>query len=84
MPWAPAAARQAGRASRLTQPAPSHATQVKDASLLRFLVDMRDADLDNKQMRDDLMTMLIAGGARVLAAEGPRLPRAAGGVQGWA
>ncbi|KAL4440213.1 hypothetical protein ABPG75_003214 [Micractinium tetrahymenae] len=36
-------------------------SKVKDASLLRFLVDMRDADLDNKQMRDDLMTMLIAG-----------------------
>lgn len=36
--------------------------QVKDASLLRFLVDMRDADLEAKQMRDDLMTMLIAGG----------------------
>ena len=35
--------------------------QVKDASLLRFLVDMRDADLEAKQMRDDLMTMLIAG-----------------------
>ncbi len=35
--------------------------QVRDASLLRFLVDMRDADLETKQMRDDLMTMLIAG-----------------------
>jgi len=34
---------------------------VKDPSLLRFLVDMRDADIDNKQLRDDLMTMLIAG-----------------------
>jgi cytochrome P450 len=34
---------------------------VQDASLLRFLVDMRDADLEAKQLRDDLMTMLIAG-----------------------
>lgn len=36
-------------------------SNVKDASLLRFLVDMRDADLEAKQLRDDLMTMLIAG-----------------------
>lgn len=35
--------------------------EVKDPSLLRFLVDMRGADPDNKQLRDDLMTMLIAG-----------------------
>ena len=35
--------------------------QVNDPSLLRFLVDMRDADLSDKQLRDDLMTMLIAG-----------------------
>lgn len=35
--------------------------QVTDPSLLRFLVDVRDADLDDKQLRDDLMTMLIAG-----------------------
>lgn len=34
---------------------------VTDPSLLRFLVDMRGADIDNKQLRDDLMTMLIAG-----------------------
>merc|ERR1719491_1616991 len=34
---------------------------VKDPSLLRFLVDMKGADIDNKQLRDDLMTMLIAG-----------------------
>ena len=32
-----------------------------DPSMLRFLVDMRGADIDNKQLRDDLMTMLIAG-----------------------
>ena len=35
--------------------------QVSDPSLLRFLVDLRDADIDDKQLRDDLMTMLIAG-----------------------
>jgi cytochrome P450 family 97 subfamily B polypeptide 3 len=35
--------------------------EVQDPSLLRFLVDMRGADIDNKQLRDDLMTMLIAG-----------------------
>jgi len=37
------------------------ANEVKDPSLLRFLVDLRGADIDNKQLRDDLMTMLIAG-----------------------
>jgi cytochrome P450 family 97 subfamily B polypeptide 3 len=36
-------------------------TQVTDPSLLRFLVDVRGADPDDKQLRDDLMTMLIAG-----------------------
>ena len=35
--------------------------QVSDPSLLRFLVDIRDADPSDKQLRDDLMTMLIAG-----------------------
>ncbi|KAJ4980723.1 hypothetical protein NE237_031560 [Protea cynaroides] len=34
---------------------------LKDASLLRFLVDMRGVDVDDHQLRDDLMTMLIAG-----------------------
>lgn len=29
--------------------------------MLRFLVDMRGADATSKQLRDDLMTMLIAG-----------------------
>jgi len=28
--------------------------EVKDPSLLRFLVDMRGADIDNKQLRDDV------------------------------
>ncbi|PON41036.1 Cytochrome P450, E-class, group I [Trema orientale] len=36
-------------------------SNLKDASLLRFLVDMRGADVDDHQLRDDLMTMLIAG-----------------------
>ena len=40
---------------------PSLLLQVKDPSLLRFMVDLRDADIDDKQLRDDLMTMLIAG-----------------------
>ena len=30
-------------------------------SLLRFLIDMRGEDTSSKQLRDDLMTMLIAG-----------------------
>jgi cytochrome P450 len=34
---------------------------VKDPSLLRFLVDLRGEEVDNKQMRDDLITLLIAG-----------------------
>jgi len=32
-----------------------------DPSLLRFLVDMRGEDLSSQVLRDDLMTMLIAG-----------------------
>ncbi|XP_040376980.1 cytochrome P450 97B2, chloroplastic [Oryza brachyantha] len=36
-------------------------SSLKDTSLLRFLVDMRGADVDDRQLRDDLMTMLIAG-----------------------
>ncbi|KAL8474182.1 hypothetical protein ACS0TY_030852 [Phlomoides rotata] len=36
-------------------------SSIKDASLLRFLVDMRGVDADDRQLRDDLMTMLIAG-----------------------
>lgn len=36
-------------------------SNLKDASLLRFFVDMRGADVDDCQLRDDLMTMLIAG-----------------------
>ncbi|CAG9464570.1 unnamed protein product [Pedinophyceae sp. YPF-701] len=34
---------------------------IKDPSLLRFLVDSRGEDISTKQLRDDLMTMLIAG-----------------------
>ena len=33
----------------------------QDPSLLRFLVDIRGADVTDSQLRDDLMTMLIAG-----------------------
>ena len=29
--------------------------------MLRFLVDLRGEEVDNKQMRDDLITLLIAG-----------------------
>ncbi|PNW88395.1 hypothetical protein CHLRE_01g027550v5 [Chlamydomonas reinhardtii] len=36
-------------------------SKVSDPSLLRFLVDMRGEEPTNKQLRDDLMTMLIAG-----------------------
>ena len=32
-----------------------------DASLLRFRVDMKGDDVNYKQLRDDLMTMLVAG-----------------------
>ena len=35
--------------------------QVKDPSMLRFLIDLRGEEVDNKQMRDDLITLLIAG-----------------------
>lgn len=34
---------------------------VSDPSMLRFLVDLRGESTTNKQLRDDLMTMLIAG-----------------------
>jgi cytochrome P450 family 97 subfamily B polypeptide 3 len=34
---------------------------VTDPSLLRFLVDLRGEETTNAQLRDDLMTMLIAG-----------------------
>jgi cytochrome P450 family 97 subfamily B polypeptide 3 len=36
-------------------------SNIKDPSLLRFLADMRGEDLTAKQLRDDLMTFLIAG-----------------------
>ena len=35
--------------------------QVSDPSMLRFLVDLRGEDATDSQLRDDLMTMLIAG-----------------------
>jgi cytochrome P450 len=36
-------------------------SSMEDPSLLRFLVDLRGGDCDDKQLRDDLMTMLVAG-----------------------
>jgi cytochrome P450 len=36
-------------------------TKSSDPSLLRFLVDLRGEETTNKQLRDDLMTMLVAG-----------------------
>lgn len=36
-------------------------SKVKDPSILRFLADMRGEDKSNRQLRDDLMTFLIAG-----------------------
>eukprot|EP00600_Ochromonadales_sp_CCMP1393_P009817 CAMPEP_0174970684 /NCGR_PEP_ID=MMETSP0004_2-20121128/9537_1 /TAXON_ID=420556 /ORGANISM="Ochromonas sp., Strain CCMP1393" /LENGTH=682 /DNA_ID=CAMNT_0016220477 /DNA_START=207 /DNA_END=2255 /DNA_ORIENTATION=- len=35
--------------------------EIENTSLLRFLVDMRGEDSTSTQLRDDLMTMLIAG-----------------------
>ena len=35
--------------------------KVTDPSMLRFLVDLRGEEATNKQLRDDLMTMLVAG-----------------------
>ena len=36
-------------------------SKMENPSLLRFLVDMRGEEATSKQLRDDLMTMLIAG-----------------------
>ena len=36
-------------------------TKMENPSLLRFLVDMRGEESTSRQLRDDLMTMLIAG-----------------------
>jgi len=36
-------------------------SKVKDPSMLRFLIDLRGEETDSKQMRDDLITLLIAG-----------------------
>jgi cytochrome P450 family 97 subfamily B polypeptide 3 len=36
-------------------------SSMENPSLLRFLVDMRGEDTTSRQLRDDLMTMLIAG-----------------------
>jgi len=34
---------------------------IEDPSMLRFLIDIRGGDCEDKQLRDDLMTLLIAG-----------------------
>lgn len=51
--------------TRLCSPSPltqaRDYSSAKDPSLLRFLVDLRGEDATTKQLRDDLMTMLIAG-----------------------
>jgi cytochrome P450 family 97 subfamily B polypeptide 3 len=36
-------------------------SKIENPSLLRFLVDMRGEESSSKQLRDDLMTMLVAG-----------------------
>ena len=36
-------------------------SKVSDPSMLRFLIDLRGEEVDNTQMRDDLITLLIAG-----------------------
>ena len=36
-------------------------SKLENQSLLRFLVDMRGEEASSSQLRDDLMTMLIAG-----------------------
>lgn len=41
-----------------------------DPSLLRFLADMRGEDLTSKVLRDDLMTMLIAGHETTAVSDG--------------
>lgn len=42
-------------------------TGMSDPSLLRFLVELRGEQTTNKQLRDDLMTLLIAGHETVAA-----------------
>ena len=65
--WQPALHLNISNSSQ-TNPRPCCLLQVQDPSLLRFLVDLRDADIDDKQLRDDLMTMLIAGHCADLGA----------------
>lgn len=36
-------------------------SSIENPSMLRFMVDMKDEDSTSKQLRDDLMTMLVAG-----------------------
>merc|ERR1719191_434293 len=41
---------------------------MENPSMLQFLVDMSDSDVNSKQLRDDLMTMLIAGHETIASA----------------
>eukprot|EP00542_Grammatophora_oceanica_P012339 CAMPEP_0194036482 /NCGR_PEP_ID=MMETSP0009_2-20130614/8828_1 /TAXON_ID=210454 /ORGANISM="Grammatophora oceanica, Strain CCMP 410" /LENGTH=707 /DNA_ID=CAMNT_0038678249 /DNA_START=54 /DNA_END=2177 /DNA_ORIENTATION=- len=41
--------------------------QVQDPSMLRFMVDMRGANIDDQQLRDDFITMLVSGHETVAA-----------------
>mmetsp|Transcript_12918 Transcript_12918/g.27429 ORF Transcript_12918/g.27429 Transcript_12918/m.27429 type:complete len:688 (+) Transcript_12918:153-2216(+) len=41
--------------------------KVQDPSMLRFMVDMRGANIDDKQLRDDFITMLVSGHETVAA-----------------
>jgi cytochrome P450 len=51
-------AKQTRRVSDIEELEKRNYAEVSDPSMLRFLVDMRGADIDNKQLRDDLMTMV--------------------------
>lgn len=55
------AANQAAHTADLEELENRDYNRVQDPSLLQFLVDLRGEGTTNKQLRDDLMTMLIAG-----------------------
>lgn len=54
-------AKQAATSVDLTELENRDYENVTDPSLLRFLVELRGEQTTNKQLRDDLMTLLIAG-----------------------
>jgi cytochrome P450 family 97 subfamily B polypeptide 3 len=56
-----ASAKDTASSSELTELEQRDYQSAKDPSLLRFLVDLRGEETTNVQLRDDLMTMLIAG-----------------------